>query len=65
MSETTATKGEIVLVSDDTPRSTWKMGRNEELYQKNDGREKSAQVKRQGRENTRDFRFFYLLEMTT
>ena len=64
-SQITATEGDIVLVYDDTPRSTWKIGRIEELYKGNDGQERPARVGTQGRDITRAFYNLYPLEMTT
>ena len=52
-SQITAAEGDIVLVYDDTPRSTWKIGRIEELYEGNDGHERSARVRTQGHDITR------------
>ena len=43
------TKGNIALVYGDTPRSTWKSERTEELYKRNDGQEGSFRVRTQGR----------------
>ena len=61
----TAAEGDIVLVYDDTPRSTWKIGRIEELYKGKDGQERSARVRSQGRDITRALYKIYPLELTT
>ena len=54
----------IVLVYDDTPRSTWKMGKIQELYKGNDGQERSARVRTQSRDITRALCKLYPLELT-
>ena len=63
-SQITAAEEDIVLVYDDTPRSTWKMGRIEELYKGNDGQERSARVRTRGRDITRALYKLYPLELT-
>ena len=63
-SEISAAEGDIVLVYDDTPRSTWKMGRIQELYKGNDGHERSTRVRTQGRDITRALYKLYPFELT-
>ena len=62
-SQITAAEGDIVLVYDDTPRSTWQMGRIEELCKENDGPERSARVRTQGRDITRALYKMYPLDL--
>ena len=54
----------MVLFYVDTPRSTFKRVRIEELYKGNDGQERSARVRTQGRDITRVLSKLYPLELT-
>ena len=64
-SQITAAEGDIVLLYDDTPLSTRKRGRIEELYKGNDGQERSARIRTQRRDITRALYKMYPLELTT
>ena len=63
-SQIKATEGDIVLVYEDTFRSTWKMGRIEELYNGKDGQERSARVRTQECDITRALCILYPLDLT-
>ena len=58
------TEGYLVLFYGDAPRSTFKRGRIEEPYKGNDGQERSARVRTQGRDITRALSKLYPLELT-
>ena len=64
-SQITATEGDTVLIYDDTLRLTWKIGRIGELYKGNDGEERSARARTEGRDITRALYLLYPLELTT
>ena len=64
-SQIAATEGDIVLVYDNTPRLTWKMGRFEEFYKGNGGKERSVRVGKQGCDITRALYKLNFLELTT